>query len=232
MTCALPICYPNRLLDYPLYKTRMLHWANFIYDAGGYLHWGYNWWRAFEVGYAPGDGWIVYPTENNFVPALRYEAMREGIEDYEYFLLHVAKYKKLAAELGVPINGDERAKEIALSVMPSLTRYTKDPLEMLSAREKLLREIVNMEKGPKALLITDVSEDKLQREEFTTKVEIYAEKDAEVYLNGIKLKESKAGYYTKDVLITPASRYITVKVVKGEETKIIERVYNNWRINR
>lgn len=232
-TCWLPQgSYPNRLLDYPLYKTRILHWANFIYDAGGYLHWGYNWWRAFEVGYAPGDGWIVYPTEMNFVPALRYEAMREGIEDYEYFLLHVAKYKKLAAELGAPINGDERAKEIALSVMPSLTRYTKDPLEMLSAREKLLREIVDLERDPKALVITDISEDKLQREEFTTKVEIYTEKDAEVYLNGAKLTESQEGYYTKDVLVTPDSRYITVKVIKGEETKIIERVYNNWRINR
>ena len=144
----------------------------------------------------------------------------------------MAKYKKLAAELGAPINGDERAKEIALSVMPSLTRYTKDPLEMLSAREKLLREIVDLERDPKALVITDISEDKLQREEFTTKVEIYTEKDAEVYLNGAKLTESQEGYYTKDVLVTPDSRYISVKVIKGEETKIIERVYNNWRINR
>lgn len=232
-TCWLPQGnYPNRLLDYPLYKTRILHWANFIYDTKGYLHWGYNWWRAFEVGYAPGDGWIVYPTAKGLTPALRYEAMREGLEDYEYFLMHANKMRLLAEELGAPLKGDERAKEIARSVMPSLTRYTKDPIEMLGAREKLLRELADFDKGPKAILITDVLEDRVNREEFETNLEIYTEEGAIVYLNGVLLKANANGYYTETVLVTPTENKLVVTVIKDEESKRLERVYNNWRIIR
>ncbi len=230
-TCWLPQGnYPNRLLDYPLYKTRILHWANFIYDATGYLHWGYNWWRAFEVGYAPGDGWIVYPTAKNLVPALRYEAMREGIEDYEYFLLHTQKMQEVAKELKAPVEADARAKEIAQTVMPSLTNYTKDPLEMLTAREKLLREIVELDKGPKAIVATEITEDKTLREEVENTVEIYTEKDAKVYLNGVLLEGDS--YFKAKVYLTPENYKITITVIKDDNTKIIERVYNKWRLIR
>lgn len=230
-TCWLPQGnYPNRLLDYPLYKTRILHWANFIYDAHGYLHWGYNWWRAFEVGYAPGDGWIVYPTKDNMIPSIRYEAMREGLEDFEYFLMHANKTQEIAKELGAPLKGDERAKEIAKRVMPALTRYTDDPLELLQARERLLREIVELDKGPKALVITEVTEDKVLRYDTETEVEIYAEKEAKVYLNGVLLNEISDGYFKATAYITPDNNRITVTVVKDDKTKTIERIYTNWRI--
>lgn len=230
-TCWLPQGnYPNRLLDYPLYKTRILHWANFIYDATGYLHWGYNWWRAFEVGYAPGDGWIVYPTAKNLVPALRYEAMREGIEDYEYFLLHTQKMQEVAKELKAPVEADARAKEIAQTVMPSLINYTKDPLEMLAAREKLLREIVELDRGPKAIVATEITEDKTLREEVENTMEIYTEKDAKVYLNGVLLEGD--GYFKAKVYLTPENYRITITVIKDDNTKIIERVYNKWRLIR
>ncbi|HVX67058.1 MAG TPA: DUF4091 domain-containing protein, partial [Bryobacteraceae bacterium] len=36
--------YPNRFIDYSLEKVRILHWMNYRYGFGGFLHWGGNYW--------------------------------------------------------------------------------------------------------------------------------------------------------------------------------------------
>ncbi len=230
-TCWLPQGnYPNRLLDYPLYKTRILHWANFLYDAPGYLHWGYNWWNAFEVGYAPGDGWIVYPTETAMVPSVRYEAMREGIEDYEYLLLHAKKTGEIAKKLGVEIDEKYRAKEIARTVMTSLTRYTDDPLELLQARERLLREIAEMDQGPLCLVVTSVEESTRLTEPTEVELTVYAEDGCSVFVGGRIANEVSPGKFTATVVVTPEKPTVVVEVVLGNQIKTIERNYSNWRI--
>ena len=53
--------FPNRLMDYPLIKTRLLHWINFLYGATGYLHRGYNFWSVPFLQFSAGDNWIVWP---------------------------------------------------------------------------------------------------------------------------------------------------------------------------
>ena len=230
-TCWLPQGnYPNRLLDYPLYKTRILHWANFLYDAPGYLHWGYNWWNAFEVGFAPGDGWIVYPTENSIVSSMRYEAMREGIEDYEYLLLHAKKTQEIAKELNVTIDEKYRAKEITGSVMRSLTNYTDDPLELYKARERLLREIVELDRGPKALLVTSLDENSPLNGDTVVSLQLYTEKGSTVTLNGDVLEETSPGSYETSVLLTPDNPKIVLEVALNGQIKTLERIYSNWRI--
>lgn len=93
---------PNRFIDYPLIKMRMISWISWRYGVSGYLHYGYNWWYSgstktpwqdVEQGgtYPPGDGFIVYPPKTAFnhapISTLRWEAFREGAEDYEYMRL-------------------------------------------------------------------------------------------------------------------------------------------------
>jgi hypothetical protein len=96
-TCWLPQGeYINRFIEQPLIETRLLHWIGFKYGATGYLHWGYNQWtkedpfthanrtEAGSTSYLPaGDAWIVYPGKEGPLDSLRYEAMRDGIADYE-----------------------------------------------------------------------------------------------------------------------------------------------------
>ena len=92
-TCLFPNgAYPNRFVDYPLIKTRVLHWINFRWGFTGYLHWGFNQWRggdAFEVlepphggstFLPPGDAWIVYPGDRQLLDshAARGDARRRG----------------------------------------------------------------------------------------------------------------------------------------------------------
>jgi hypothetical protein len=82
-TCVYPQKrYLNRFIDYPLLKTRLLHWFNFRYDFTGFLHWGGNYWDgdpyanvepAIEDGkevLPAGDAFITYPwREKNSITA-------------------------------------------------------------------------------------------------------------------------------------------------------------------
>ena len=129
----------NRFIDYPLLKTRLLHWFNFRYDLTGFLHWGGNYWDADPFGNAEpaiengkqvlpaGDAFITYPwrEKNSIHSSIRFEAMREGIEDYE--LLHA-----LAAK------DPEKARQIARKAVPGLTAYLRDVSEFRRVQAELL----------------------------------------------------------------------------------------------
>lgn len=79
----------NRFVEYPLTRVRLLHWANYASGTTGYLHWAYNWWVLSKDPLAgkwrlpPGDEWIVYPKKGGVYDSIRFEAMLEGIQDYE-----------------------------------------------------------------------------------------------------------------------------------------------------
>jgi hypothetical protein len=90
--------YANRFIELPLLKTRFVHWLNYKYNIPGYLHWGLNYWNdsdpfgeqtsiQYEGGniLPGGDSWIIYPKDGKLLSSIRYEAMRDGIVDYELF---------------------------------------------------------------------------------------------------------------------------------------------------
>jgi hypothetical protein len=139
-TCVFPQGrYLNRFIDYPLLKTRLLHWFNFRHDLSGYLHWGGNYWDSDPYQNAeviinagrdllpPGDAFITYPwrEKNTIRSSIRLETMREGIEDYE--LLRVAEAKDSA-----------RAHQIAAETVPAITDYTRDVATFRRLRQELL----------------------------------------------------------------------------------------------
>lgn len=136
-TCCEPAGrYPNRFLDYPLAKVRVLHWMNFRFRATGYLHWGFNQWPENPFtdvyhGLPPGDAFIVYPGRLGPVNSIRYEAMREGIEDYE-----------LLTMLSERPGGAEQAMEICSSVVRSPTDYARNSSQLREARQKVIAQLV------------------------------------------------------------------------------------------
>lgn len=143
-TCLYPQKrYLNRFIDYPLLKTRLLHWLNFRYDFTGFLHWGGDYWDgdpltnvepAIEDGkevLPAGDAFITYPwrEKNSIHSSIRFEAEREGIEDYE--LLHA-----LAA------TNPDKARHLAAKAVPGLTEYIRD----VSAFRQLQAELLTAAK--------------------------------------------------------------------------------------
>jgi len=138
-TCMYPQGdYANRFLELPLIKTRLLHWMNYRYGATGYLHWGYNYWPphvwqdAAEYRFTllpAGDANIVYPGRNpkkfEVIDSIRYEAMRDGIEDHE-LLSQVAERDR------------DLADKLAQQVIKGFTSYDTDVADFRQTRRELL----------------------------------------------------------------------------------------------
>jgi hypothetical protein len=142
-TCLVPNGrYLNRLLDYPLLKVRLLHWLNFRHNLVGFLHWGGNYWtpepmkdtqpviNANTTLLPPGDAFIMYPDPANksVFSSIRFEVMREGIEDYE--LLRLLKAKNPA-----------EANRLAEAAIVSFTEYVRDPVAFRKLQRELLEAL-------------------------------------------------------------------------------------------
>ena len=143
-TCCCPRGrWLNRFLDFPLLRTRLLHWYNYITHTTGYLHWGLNHYRGMDpwqqtvidpeihpdgvVVLPPGDTHVVWPGDNAAYGSLRLTAMRNGIEDYE--LLQMLRDDPTRAQ---------RADAIADSVIRNGTSYVQDPPTFTRHRRQLL----------------------------------------------------------------------------------------------
>ncbi|NMM51316.1 DUF4091 domain-containing protein [Paenibacillus aquistagni] len=136
--------YLNRFLDFPLLKTRYLHWGNYKYNLAGYLHWGFNYYfkdqDPFELTnplLAPhvhnrrvpaGDTHLVYPGPDGPLLSMRLEAMRAGVEDYE-----------LLRSLGK--HHPELAQDIAASCMTSFKEVNTNPEAFDAAYRRLLESV-------------------------------------------------------------------------------------------
>lgn len=86
--CCVPP-YPNTFVHSPLVESRMLGFLAAQGGFDGFLRWSYNDWNEDpythpEFGNWPtGDTFFVYPGERGPVSSLRWEQLREGIQDYE-----------------------------------------------------------------------------------------------------------------------------------------------------
>ncbi len=129
----------NRFIDYPLLKTRLLHWFNFRHGLTGYLHWGGNYWdaRPFEnvqpvinngrTLLPAGDSAIIYPDpqHNSVLSSIRLEQMLEGIEEYE-MLAALAK------------KAPEKARRLAERAIPNIDDYVRDVQAFRAIQAELL----------------------------------------------------------------------------------------------
>jgi hypothetical protein len=68
---------------------------------------------------------------------MRLKNLRDGMEDYEYFVI----LEKLA--------GRRAVKQIVDTIAPDWWSFSKDPGEILAAREKLAREILRLKRTGK-----------------------------------------------------------------------------------
>jgi hypothetical protein len=145
-TCLGPTgTYANRLIDYPLLKVRLLHWLNAHFGATGYLHWGLNYWDGVaspfsdvepahtpELVLPPGDCGIVYPGPGGPLSSIRFEAMRDGIADYE-----------LIRELAE--SNPTAAREITTAVIRDFDSYDLDVAHFRAVRRRLLDEVARVQ---------------------------------------------------------------------------------------
>ena len=126
----------NRLLDQEVIRALYLPWGCFRHSLDGYLHWGFN---RYEPGMTPfdagfngkgpaGDRHLVYPGPDGPWPSVRFEAMRQGVEDVE--LLRLLKRRDAA-----------KADALVSRLVRGFDDYTTDVRAYRAVRRELLESL-------------------------------------------------------------------------------------------
>lgn len=128
--------HPNRFTFSPAVELQMIPWIALKFNFDGYVNWAYNHWpkdiyKNPVFNFTQGDEYFVYPGEDGPVSSIRWELIREGIEDFE-----LAKI----LETNGTISSDQLNEAIDLATQDAFTGE-KDAKEMVKAREILLQAI-------------------------------------------------------------------------------------------
>jgi RNA polymerase sigma factor (sigma-70 family) len=153
--------WANFFLDQSGATHRVLFWQTFARRADGFLFWGVNFWPGFEARTMKpppadkkwpkvpwndagwnGDGYFLYPGPNGPLTSLRFEIMRDGVEDYDALRMLADLLAKKGERVPAPLR--ERARQ-ALAVSPdvfrSMTNYPTDASAMVK-RRRLVNELI------------------------------------------------------------------------------------------
>ncbi|MCE5241298.1 DUF4091 domain-containing protein [bacterium] len=146
--------YANWFVEYPAIEARLLMGAMTAkYRPGGFLYYAVNRWplndtlittgprtdwnpASYQIN--NGDGSIMCAGVNGPLATIRLENIRDGMEDYETYLL----LRKLLAEGKLP--GDRA--EVPAALVQDLTHFTRDPQAVVQERERLAKEILRLSK--------------------------------------------------------------------------------------
>ncbi len=140
---------PYWQIDFPVLSYRIVPWLNRRYGATGLLYWTTVCWSApnrdpwdspgFRLQFN-GEGALFYPGEDAGIEGpigtIRLKNLRDGMEDYEYFVLLEQR------------GGKDAVEEIVRSAVPTWGSWNQDPYALLKLRERLAREILS--KGGKS----------------------------------------------------------------------------------
>lgn len=159
--------YPNNFIDYPAIDHRILHWMAWRVGLNGILYWQTTYWRDnpydTAMSYTPdgkgkwgnGDGRLLYPpvtkpsetfVDKGPVPSIRWEMIREGIEDFDYFRILRDRVESAAGRPPNAVNKAREALKLVDSCAPSLTQYTKDPAKLDRVRARVAQAIESLGK--------------------------------------------------------------------------------------
>lgn len=141
-----PRPYGNFFIDFAGIEHRILFWHTWALGMRGFYYWGVN---AAEPGENPytdqldltpanGDGFLVYPSKNGPLSSIRWEIIRDGIEDFDYLVL-LGKRIQAARDAGVAdatLAKAEQARNLE-SVIPNLVTFTRDVIVLQKKRDEI-----------------------------------------------------------------------------------------------
>jgi hypothetical protein len=184
-----------------------------------------------------GDGWHVYPSKDGVLNSLRWEQMRNGIQDYECFMMLEEKICNLKDSLGKRadwIDPKRRGHEISGQVIYSIEQHSDDPAVLYSAKKQLIDEIIGFNEGPMVYIQTNPLENSTLTEHSSVEVFGWTEPGTKIVINGNEMPVSDQGYFFEqfggeaiDTTKIPITRRM-IKVVAGnvKGTKEIIRKFN------
>ena len=165
ISCDQKYPQPNYFIDAPAMDPVMIPWITWRYRMNGILYWALNYWPqtpdpwidpvTFLSGFLCSDGYVLngegsllypghrakrYTGQRNVdgpVSSLRFELLREGIEDYEYLWL----LKSL---------GDETfANQAVESLVVDVSAFSRNVEALFTWRQKMAEHIESLQKSGK-----------------------------------------------------------------------------------
>ena len=225
--------YPNKTIDMPVMDNRIMHWLNYKYDLSGFLHWGWNYWTEnpdAEAGMHIGDGWHVYPVKEGVLNSLRWEQMRNGLQDYEYFWMLEDRIKTLKDSLGFSfkwIDPKQRGKEIAGKVVIDLLRHTDDPEVLYQAKRELIDELLEFNASPMIYVQTNpaVNAGVVKEQSYLVEVLGWTEPGTKINVNGEALPVNKQGLFMWNFKLSVDNNSIFVQAENEHGSKKLIREF-------
>lgn len=221
----------NKTVDVPLIESRLMHWLNYRYGLKGYLHWGFNAWTE-DPWNAPGkhrgDGWHVYPKPGGLLNSLRWEQMRNGLQDYECLWLLEDKIARIRAELSPRvaelIEPRRRGVEIAGQVVRTYTDYSRDGEVLYAARRQAIEETLSLDASPRVILQTDPPEHSTVANDCGIDIHGWAEPGSRVKINGQETPVAPDGLLLAQARPS-AEGTITVELENDKGRKTLQRKF-------
>ena len=153
--------YANLFTNQSCVAHRQLFWQSWKYGSQGLLYWGINFWNWWDAepkydantawpkspanigntlvdGDLLGDGFFIYPGAIN---SIRLEAMRDGLEDYEYLWLLNESAKGLSAKRAAHAKS---LLAIPESFCKDLEHYSESETDLASLRRDVASEILSL----------------------------------------------------------------------------------------
>jgi hypothetical protein len=144
--------YANFLIDFAGIEHRILFWQAWALGIKGMHYWSANY---VEPGQDPftlptditpvnGDGLLVYPGATGPIASIRWECIRDGIEDYEYLAL-LAALRREAEARGVAATALSQA-QAALNLgelVPSLVGFPRNPALLEAKRDEIAQALAS-----------------------------------------------------------------------------------------
>jgi len=148
--------YGNFFIDFAGIEHRILFWQTWALGIRGFHYRGINisqpgrspYESQLDITPANGDGFLVYPGEDGPVNSVRWEIIRDGIEDYDYLVLFQERLRALE-RTSANESLVRRAKEVGNlnELVPDLVSFPRDPEVLLRKREEIAAMIVELGKA-------------------------------------------------------------------------------------
>ena len=148
---------PNYFIDAPAMDPVMVPWITAKYDLDGILYWAINWWNetsnpwedtnTFHSGFSCSGGWTLngegslwypgnyaerytgQPNVNGPVSSIRFELLREGIEDYVYL--------SMLEDLGNKQFAQEQVRKLVVDV----GEFSRNVEELYKVRKNMAKRL-------------------------------------------------------------------------------------------
>ncbi|GAA2333186.1 DUF4091 domain-containing protein [Streptomyces violaceusniger] len=132
--------HPNTLAYSPAVESRMLPWISAQRNLDGFLRWSYNSWTRDPFTqpvhiFTQGDEYLVYPGKDGPMSSIRWEQLKEGVEDYEL----IAQLRKKEAG---DADSDALAEALATATR-NLDGRTKDVTDIETARAAVVKGLTS-----------------------------------------------------------------------------------------